>query len=52
MIMIHGTPIDDEYPEEIFHTLDWTEGCIAMTNADMREVWNLVQDNTMIEIRP
>ena len=31
---------------------DWTEGCIAMRNADMREVWNLVQDGTLIEIRP
>lgn len=38
MIMIHGTPLDEEYPEWFFHTLDWTEGCIAMKNADMREV--------------
>ena len=52
MIMIHGTPLGGEYPEEVFHTLDWTEGCIAMRNTDMREVWNLVQDGTMIEIRP
>ncbi|PWB30880.1 hypothetical protein DCO48_19110 [Pseudomonas sp. SDI] len=52
MIMIHGTPQGGEYPEEVFHTLDWTEGCIAMTNRDMREVWNLVPDGTMIEIRP
>ncbi|MNM69081.1 MULTISPECIES: murein L,D-transpeptidase family protein [Pseudomonas] len=52
MIMIHGTPLDEEYPEEFFHTLDWTEGCIAMTNRDMREVWDLVPDGTMIEIRP
>ena len=52
MIMIHGTPLDDEYPEWFFSTLDWTEGCIAMRNADMREVWNLVQDGTLIEIRP
>ncbi|MDD0972880.1 L,D-transpeptidase family protein [Pseudomonas fontis] len=52
MIMIHGTPLDDDYPEEVFHTLDWTEGCIAMTNRDMREVWNLVPDGTLIEIRP
>jgi murein L,D-transpeptidase YafK len=52
MIMIHGTPIDEEYPEWYFHTLDWTEGCIAMRNADMREVWNLVKDGTLIEIRP
>lgn len=52
MIMIHGTPIDDEYPEWYFHTLDWTEGCIAMKNDDMREVWTLVKDGTPIEIRP
>lgn len=52
MIMIHGTPLDEEYPEWFFHTLDWTEGCIAMKNADMREVWSLVKDGTLIEIRP
>jgi len=52
MIMIHGTPLDAEYPEWFFHTLDWTEGCIAMKNADMREVWQLVKDGTLIEIRP
>ncbi len=52
MIMIHGTPLDEEYPEWYFHSLDWTEGCIAMKNADMREIWSLVQDGTLIEIRP
>ncbi|MGL4317921.1 MAG: L,D-transpeptidase family protein [Pseudomonas sp.] len=52
MIMIHGTPLDDEYPEWYFSTLDWTEGCIAMKNTDMRELWSLVKDGTLIEIRP
>ncbi|MDX1369546.1 L,D-transpeptidase family protein [Pseudomonas sp.] len=52
MIMIHGTPLDEEYPEWFFHTLDWTEGCIALKNDDMREIWNLVKDGTLIEIRP
>ena len=52
MIMIHGTPVDQEYPEWYFHTLDWTEGCIAMRNDDMREVWGMVKDGTLIEIRP
>ena len=52
MIMIHGTPVDDNYPEWYFSTLDWTDGCIAMKNDDMREVWSLVRDATMIEIRP
>ncbi|MFI8481612.1 murein L,D-transpeptidase family protein [Pseudomonas sp. NPDC078700] len=52
MIMIHGTPIDEEYPEWYFSSLDWTNGCIAMKNTDMREIWSLVKDGTLIEIRP
>jgi len=52
MIMLHGTPLDEEYPEWFFHTLDWTEGCIALSNSDMREIWGLVKDGTLIEIRP
>ena len=52
MIMIHGTPLDEQYPEWFFSTLDWTDGCIAMRNNDIREVWSLVKDGTLIEIRP
>jgi murein L,D-transpeptidase YafK len=52
MIMVHGTPESEEYPEWYFHTLDWTNGCIAMKNADIREVWGVVKDGTLIEIRP
>jgi murein L,D-transpeptidase YafK len=52
MIMRHGTPLDEDYPEWYFQSLDWTEGCIALNNDDMREVWSLVKDGTLIEIRP
>ncbi|HTN31546.1 MAG TPA: L,D-transpeptidase family protein [Pseudomonas sp.] len=52
MIMLHGTPVDEHYPEWYFHGLDWTDGCIALSNADMRELWELVADGTLIEIRP
>ena len=52
MIMIHGTPASEEYPEWYFQSLDWTDGCIALKNADMQEVWSLVKDGTLIEIRP
>ena len=30
---------------------DWTDGCIAFTNAEMDELWSLVPDGTPIEIR-
>lgn len=52
MIMLHGTPNDEEYPEWFFSSLDWTEGCIALTNPDMQEIWAHVKDGTLIEIRP
>ncbi|NLY59088.1 MAG: L,D-transpeptidase family protein [Gammaproteobacteria bacterium] len=52
MIMIHGTPIDEDYPEWFFKGLDWTNGCIALDNASMRELWELVPDGTRVEIRP
>ena len=31
---------------------DWTAGCIAVSNAEMEELWQLVPNNTPIEIRP
>jgi len=52
MIMIHGTPTSAEFPDWFFRGLDWTDGCIALDNADMREVWDRVADNTLVEIRP
>tara|TARA_R110000782_G_scaffold43921_4_gene98521 strand:- start:2217 stop:2717 length:501 start_codon:yes stop_codon:yes gene_type:complete len=52
MIMIHGTPVDEEYPEWYFEGLDWTNGCIALTNQEMRALWGLVPDGTLVEIKP
>jgi murein L,D-transpeptidase YafK len=31
---------------------DWTDGCIALSNAEIEELWRLVPDGTGIEIRP
>jgi hypothetical protein len=31
---------------------DWTDGCIAVTNAEIDEIWASVADGTPIEIRP
>jgi len=52
-IMIHGQP--NNWSERIkltFANKDWTEGCIALENQDMIEVWDLVKDGTPIEIKP
>jgi murein L,D-transpeptidase YafK len=35
------------------HTMhDWTNGCVAVTNEEIDEIWKLVKDGTPIEIRP
>lgn len=31
---------------------DWTDGCIAFSNEEIRELWRIVPDGTVIEIRP
>ena len=31
---------------------DWTDGCIAVTNQEIDEIWGAVKDGTPLEIRP
>ena len=51
-IMIHGLP-NTMSAERVGHpTLDWTQGCIAVTNRQMDEIWRLVDIGTPIEIHP
>ena len=50
--MIHGEP---NHLQDIGFSgqgWDWTEGCIAVTNREIEEIWNSVPDGTPIEIRP
>jgi murein L,D-transpeptidase YafK len=51
-IMIHGLPNGFGWLGATHRTLDWTDGCVAVTNAEMDEIWELVVDGTPIEIRP
>jgi len=51
-IMIHGQPPGLDGADGWSIRRDWTEGCIAVTNAAIDEIWNLVDDGTIIEIRP
>lgn len=51
-IMIHGLP-NDWSAEQINHPdLDWTQGCIAVTNEEMDDIWRLVRVGTPIDIYP
>lgn len=52
MIMIHGQPNGYGWAAWAFQWFDWTDGCIAVTNSEMDEIWNLVRNGTPIEIAP
>ena len=51
-IMIHGLPNQLKHAPAYYEITDWTDGCIALSNADMVEVWLLTPDNAPIDILP
>jgi murein L,D-transpeptidase YafK len=51
-IMIHGQPNEPTRSEAYYRTRDWTNGCIAVSNSDMIDIWLMTPDNTPIEIKP
>ena len=51
-ITIHGIPNGRERVGEWHRKIDWTAGCIAVTNAEIDEIWRVVPNGTPIEIRP
>jgi len=51
-IMIHGLAPSFAYLGALHRQTDWTDGCVAVTNAEIEEIWNLVPVGTRVEIRP
>jgi murein L,D-transpeptidase YafK len=51
-IMIHGLARPFAYLGPLHRQTDWTDGCIAVTNAEIEEIWKLVPMGTTVEIRP
>jgi murein L,D-transpeptidase YafK len=49
-IMIHGQP--NALADGTIIKGDWTAGCIAVSNAEMREIWAATDADTVVEIRP
>ena len=50
-IMIHGLPTGLIKASSKYE-LDWTDGCIAVSNEAIEEIWQLVDEGTLIEITP
>lgn len=51
-IMVHGLPNALSHSPSYYARSDWTDGCIALSDSDMVEVWLMTRDNTPIEILP
>jgi murein L,D-transpeptidase YafK len=50
-IMIHGTPNRWRWVRFVFPHMDWTAGCIAVSDAEIEEIWKMVPNGTVVEIR-
>jgi murein L,D-transpeptidase YafK len=50
-IMIHGIRNGLGWLGPTHRWIDWTDGCIAVTDSEIEEIWRLVPDDTPVEIR-
>ena len=51
-IMIHGIGEADPKMRKLHPYIDWTAGCVAVTDSEIEEIWSLVEVGTPIVIRP
>lgn len=51
-IMIHGQPNAPTYSAAYYAREDWTNGCIAVSNSDMIDIWLMTPNSVPIEILP
>jgi murein L,D-transpeptidase YafK len=51
-IMIHGLPNGSNWIGTLHRRKDWTDGCIAVTDEEIEEIWRAVPDGTTVQIRP
>ena len=51
-VLIHGLPSGFEDLGASHADLNWTRGCIAVSNEEMDEIWELVADGTPVRIVP
>lgn len=51
-VMIHGQKNGFGWASFVMQRINWTAGCIALSNEDMEKVWSSVSTPTKIEIKP
>jgi murein L,D-transpeptidase YafK len=51
-VFLHGLPNGYGFVGAAHRLKDWTDGCIAVTDEEIDEIWRAVPDGTPIEIKP
>ncbi|HKW97205.1 MAG TPA: L,D-transpeptidase family protein [Bryobacteraceae bacterium] len=51
-VEIHGLESKYSWIGFLHRSVDWTVGCIAVTNSEIDEIWSLVSVGTPVEIQP
>jgi murein L,D-transpeptidase YafK len=51
-IMIHGLKNGQGSSGAFHRTVDWTDGCIALTDEEIEGMWSAVMVGTPVEIKP
>ena len=49
---LHGLPAEQAAFGPAHRDYDWTNGCIAVTNQEIEELWRVIRDGTPIQIKP
>jgi len=52
LVMVHGMKNGLGWLGRIHVTVDWTHWCVAVTDAEMNEIWRAVPDGTRIILKP
>jgi murein L,D-transpeptidase YafK len=51
-VYVHGLPNGYKWVGASHRLKDWTDGCVAVTDEEIDEIWRVVPDGTPIEIKP
>jgi murein L,D-transpeptidase YafK len=52
LIMVHGIANGLGLVGRLHTLVDWTDGCVAVTDREIEEIWRVVPDGTPISIEP
>jgi murein L,D-transpeptidase YafK len=52
LVMVHGMRNGLGWLGRLHRAIDWTDGCVAVTNGEIDEIWRIVPDGTKIILKP